>query len=132
MSMATRLAVMNAGRIAQTGSPHDLYERPTSRFVADFIGIANILQTGTRRWLALRPEKIVLSSERPATAHAATGQVIDVSYEGDRSLYRVAIDNGPVMMVVQMNTARVREGGYRRGDTVWLGWSDDAGQVLDE
>ena len=132
MSMATRLAVMNAGRIAQTGSPHDLYERPTSRFVADFIGIANILQTGTRRWLALRPEKIVLSSERPATAHAATGQVIDVSYEGDRSLYRVAIENGPVMLVATMNVARAHTSAHRRGDTVWLGWSDDAGQVLEE
>ena len=132
MSMATRLAVMNAGRIAQTGSPHDLYERPASRFVADFIGVANILQTGTRRWLALRPEKIVLSSERPATAHAATGQVIDVSYEGDRSLYRVAIENGPVMLVATMNVARAHTSAHRRGDTVWLGWSDDAGQVLEE
>jgi putrescine transport system ATP-binding protein len=46
MSMATRLAVMNAGRIVQTGTPHDLYERPATRFVADFIGIANILDAG--------------------------------------------------------------------------------------
>ena len=132
MSMATRLAVMNAGRIAQTGSPHDLYERPASRFVADFIGVANILQTGTRRWLALRPEKIALSSERPVTAHAATGKVIDIAYEGDRSLYRVAIENGPVMLVATMNIARAHGSAHRRGDTVWLGWSDDAGQVLDE
>jgi ABC-type Fe3+/spermidine/putrescine transport system ATPase subunit len=132
MSMATRLAVMNAGRIAQTGSPHDLYERPASRFVADFIGIANILQTGTRRWLALRPEKVVLSSQRPATAHAATGKVIDIAYEGDRSLYRVAIENGPVMLVAVMNIARAHGSAHRRGDTVWLGWSEDAGQVLDE
>ena len=132
MSMATRLAVMNAGRIAQTGSPHDLYERPASRFVADFIGVANILQTGTRRWLALRPEKIALSSERPVTAHAATGKVIDIAYEGDRSLYRVAIENGPVMLVATMNIARAHASAHRRGDTVWLGWSDDAGQVLDE
>ena len=132
MSMATRLAVMNAGRIAQTGSPHDLYEWPASRFVADFIGVANILQTGTRRWLALRPEKIALSSERPVTAHAATGKVIDIAYEGDRSLYRVAIENGPVMLVATMNIARAHGSAHRRGDTVWLGWSDDAGQVLDE
>jgi ABC-type Fe3+/spermidine/putrescine transport system ATPase subunit len=132
MSMASRLAVMNAGRIVQTGTPHDLYEQPASRFVADFIGIANILQTAPRRWLALRPEKIVLSTSRPATAHAATGKVVDIAYEGDRSLYRVAIEHGPVMLVAQMNIARVRESSHRRGDTVWLGWSDDAGQVLEE
>ena len=106
MSMASRLAVMNAGRIVQTGTPHDLYERPATRFVADFIGIANILETAPGRWLALRPEKIALSAERPGTAHAVAGKVIEVAYEGDRSLYRVAVDNGPMMQVATMNVAR--------------------------
>ena len=56
MSMASRLAVMNAGRIVQVGTPHEVYEQPRSRFVADFIGIANILPSGGgRAWLALRP-----------------------------------------------------------------------------
>nr|WP_296386094.1 ABC transporter ATP-binding protein [Reyranella sp.] len=131
MGMASRLAVMKDGRIVQTGTPHDVYERPATRFVADFIGVANILQTAPRRWLALRPEKIVLAANRPATAHAATGKIVDIAYEGDRSLYRVAIGNGPVMLVAQMNTERVRES-HRRGDAVWLGWSDDAGQPLEE
>src|SRR5476649_1944892 len=66
MSMATRIAVMNAGRIVQTGTPHELYEQPASRFVADFIGIANIIDLKDGRWLVLRPEKIALSVERPA------------------------------------------------------------------
>jgi putrescine transport system ATP-binding protein len=132
MGMASRLAVMKDGLIVQTGTPHEVYERPATRFVADFIGVANILPTAPRRWLALRPEKIVLATSRPATAHAATGKIVDIAYEGDRSLYRVAIDNGPVMLVSQMNIARIREGGHRRGDTVWLGWSADAGHELDE
>ena len=132
MSMASRLAVMNAGRIVQTGTPHDLYERPATRFVADFIGIANILETAPGRWLALRPEKVVLSVERPGTAHAVAGKVIEVAYEGDRSLYRIAVDNGPMMQVATMNVARATESAYRRGDPVWLGWADDAAQVLHE
>ena len=132
MSMASRLAVMNAGRIVQTGTPHDLYERPATRFVADFIGIANILEIAPRRWLALRPEKIVLSETRPATAHAAAGKVVDIAYEGDRSLYRVAVDNGPIMLVAAMNVARAAPNTVRRGDKIWLGWADDAGQLLDE
>ncbi|MCW5734282.1 MAG: ABC transporter ATP-binding protein [Enhydrobacter sp.] len=132
MSMASRLAVMNAGRIVQAGTPHDLYERPASRFVADFIGLANILETAPGRWLALRPEKIALSAERPATAHAVAGTVVEVAYEGDRSLYRVAVDAGPLMQVAQMNVARGTESAFRRGDAVWLGWADDAGQVLHE
>src|SRR5437868_3261221 len=61
MGMASRLAVMKDGAIVQTGTPHEVYERPATRFVADFIGIANILQTGPRQWLALRPEKIALA-----------------------------------------------------------------------
>ena len=68
MSMASRLAVMNAGRIVQTGTPHDLYERPATRFVADFIGVANIFELAANRWMALRPEKIRLSADRPDTA----------------------------------------------------------------
>jgi putrescine transport system ATP-binding protein len=132
MGMASRLAVMRDGLIVQTGTPHEVYERPATRFVADFIGVANILETAPGRWLALRPEKIVLSVSRPATAHAAPGEVVHIAYEGDRSLYRVAIENGPVMQVAQMNIARVREGTHRRGDRVWLGWSADAGQALEE
>ena len=64
MSMAGRLAVMDRGRIVQVGTPHEVYERPRSRFVADFIGIANILPLDDgRRWLALRPEKIALCAD---------------------------------------------------------------------
>ncbi len=132
MSMASRLAVMNAGRIVQTGTPHELYERPATRFVAGFIGIANILQTAPGRWLALRPEKIALSADRPATERAIAGTVVEVGYEGDRSLYRIALADGSTMRVAQTNVARARESAFKRGDNVWLGWSDDAGQVLHE
>jgi putrescine transport system ATP-binding protein len=132
MSMASRLAVMNAGRIVQTGAPHDLYERPATRFVADFIGVANILEIGARRWLALRPEKIQLAAERPATAHAVGGRIVDIAYEGDRSLYRVATQGSGTMLVSTTNVARTREGAFRREQSVWLGWNDDSGQMLDE
>src|SRR6266536_707374 len=43
LTMSDRLAVMNAGRIEQLGTPKDLYERPATRFVADFLGTSNIL-----------------------------------------------------------------------------------------
>ena len=132
MSMAGRLAVMNAGRIVQVGTPHQLYEHPASRFVADFIGIANILDLGDGRWLVLRPEKIVLSVTRPATAQAISGDIVDVAYEGDRSLYRVAVKGGAPMLVSHANTIRAREDIFRRGQLVWLGWNNDAGQLLHE
>ena len=123
MSMASRLAVMNAGRIVQVGTPHEVYERPATRFVADFIGIANIFETDGR-WVVLRPEKIALSADRPATAHAVQGKIADIAYEGDRSLLRVATD-GTVMKV-----SALPDPSHRRGQTVWLGWSGDAEHVL--
>ena len=132
MSMASRLAVMNAGRIIQTGTPHDLYERPATRFVADFIGVANIFELAANRWMALRPEKIRLASERPDTAHAVSGKIIDIAYEGDRSLYRVATETRGLMLVSTTNVARTRDGIFRRKQSVWLGWNDDSGQMLDE
>ena len=132
MSMASRLAVMDAGRIVQIGTPHELYEHPASRFVADFIGIANILDLGDGQWLALRPEKITLSTERPATTQAISGEVMDIAYEGDRSLYRIAVKDGAAMLVSRANTVRTREEAFRRGQPVWLGWDNDAGQVLRE
>ena len=122
---------MNAGRIVQTGTPHELYERPASRLVADFIGIANILEA-VGRWLALRPEKIGLSAERPNAAHVLTGRIVDIAYEGGRSLYRVVVDEGRMMIVSSTNVARTQEGPFRRGQDVWLSWAADAAQVLDE
>jgi putrescine transport system ATP-binding protein len=134
MSMAGRMAVMNAGRIAQIGTPHDIYEHPATRFVADFIGIANLLDVsggGEPRWLALRPEKIVLSTTQPDRAHAVAGRIVDIAYEGGRSLYRVATE-GTVILVSMANVARTPDQAYRRGESVWLGWADDAGQMLSE
>jgi putrescine transport system ATP-binding protein len=130
MSMASRLAIMDLGRVVQVGTPHDVYERPRSRFVADFIGIANILPLADGRWLALRPEKIALCATRPDTAHAVAGKIVDIAYEGDRSLYRVATTDS-VLLVSTANVARTTEA-FRRGQSVWLGWAADAGQELDE
>jgi ABC-type Fe3+/spermidine/putrescine transport system ATPase subunit len=123
---------MDLGRVVQVGTPHEVYERPRSRFVADFIGIANILPMGDgRRWLALRPEKIALCAARPDTASAVAGRIVDAAYEGDRSLYRVAIDDGSVLSVSIANVGRTAET-FRRGQSVWLGWATDAGHELEE
>ncbi|TAJ42136.1 MAG: ABC transporter ATP-binding protein [Reyranella sp.] len=124
MSMATRLAVMDAGRIVQVGTPYDIYERPASRFVADFIGVANILKI-EGGWLALRPEKIALSVERPGLPNVAAGKIVDIAYEGDRSLYRIATDGAVMIVSTTPNLS------HRRGDSVWLGWAADAGHPLD-
>jgi putative spermidine/putrescine transport system ATP-binding protein len=67
LSMADRVAVFNQGRIAQVGAPEDIYQRPATRFVADFVGSSNVLPPaataalgGPARWASLRPEAIRL------------------------------------------------------------------------
>ena len=71
LSMADRVAVFNDGRIMQVGTPQEIYERPRTRFVADFVGSSNVLppdfvaapSPAQRRWASLRPEAI---RDRPA------------------------------------------------------------------
>ena len=63
--MADRVAVFNDGKVQQIGTPEEIYKRPQSRFVADFVGSSNVLTpefvywiVGERRWASLRPEAI--------------------------------------------------------------------------
>ena len=69
LSMADRLAVFNEGRIAQIGTPQDIYDRPKTRFVADFVGSSNVLPPdltralgGPAAWASLRAEAVQLSA----------------------------------------------------------------------
>ena len=100
LSMADRVAIFNEGKIVQAGSPADVYERPRSRFVADFVGSSNVLPPafstahgGPSAWTSLRPEKIRLlatGETLPAGHHAATGKVTAVHYQG--SIIRLVAD----------------------------------------
>jgi ABC-type Fe3+/spermidine/putrescine transport system ATPase subunit len=118
MSMATRLAVMDRGRIVQIGTPREVYERPATRFVADFIGIANIFDKAGRT-VMLRPEKIAMGA-----SGTVQGRIVDIAYEGDRALYRV--DAGGHVLIV----SAAADERHRRGDTVWLSWPTDAEREL--
>jgi spermidine/putrescine transport system ATP-binding protein len=112
MSMADRIAVMNLGAIEQLGTPFDIYRRPTSRFVADFIGDANFLDAdvdgdvaaladGTRMpcergsvrgraALMLRPESLRVGGVDEAPAWSLRGRVVQSSFLGTR--IRVAVE----------------------------------------
>ncbi|MDP1841324.1 MAG: TOBE domain-containing protein, partial [Reyranella sp.] len=88
-------------------------------------GIANILKVDGG-WLALRPEKITLSTECPGLANTVAGKIVDIAYEGDRSLYRIATDGAAMIVSTAPNLS------HRRGDPVWLGWAADAGHPIDD
>jgi putative spermidine/putrescine transport system ATP-binding protein len=84
LSMADSLAVFNFGRIAQIGTPQDIYDRPATRFVADFVGSSNVLPPdltralgGPAEWASLRPEATRLAATGPLY-----GQVTALRYLG--------------------------------------------------
>jgi putative spermidine/putrescine transport system ATP-binding protein len=92
LSMADSLAVFNEGRIAQIGTPQDIYDRPATRFVADFVGSSNVLPPeltralgGPTQWASLRPEATRLAASGPVT-----GTVKALRYLGSGT--RVVLD----------------------------------------
>ncbi len=73
LSMATRIAIMSGGQVAQTGSPREVYDHPVNRFVADFVGETNFL-TGTIETDGSRPMFVIPGGERvPAPGASADG-----------------------------------------------------------
>jgi len=95
LSMADRVAVFNDGKVMQIGTPQDIYQRPRTRFVADFVGSSNVLppdfvqrHAGQKRWGSLRPEQIRVA---PAvTGDGVTARVVAMNYLG--SATRLALD----------------------------------------
>jgi putative spermidine/putrescine transport system ATP-binding protein len=117
LAMSDRIAVMNAGRIEQIGTPEDIYDRPRTRFVADFIGEINLIDRPGARTLALRPEKIALGGP----GAMLDGTIASLSFLGGQTLYRVALPDGRQMLVKETNAGERPVRGV--GDAVGLSWS---------
>jgi putrescine transport system ATP-binding protein len=161
MTVADRIAVMNAGKLAQVGQPWEIYEQPATRWVADFIGDVNLIEgrvvssglghaviesavgramvahqgpaaTGAKVWIALRPEKLQIETQRPAASdqNSFTGRVEDIGYLGDVSVYKVRLDNGVLIKAAMANRARLVARPIASGDRVWVSFTPEAGVVL--
>jgi putative spermidine/putrescine transport system ATP-binding protein len=133
LTMSDRLAVFDAGRIQQVGAPAEVYERPTTRFVAGFVGTSNLLTgevavavVGEPGTFTVRPEKIRLAgadAEAGADEIAAAGRIRDVVYVGPDTRYVVALDAGAELVVTQQNLhTSSSEALDARGRSVRLIW----------
>jgi putative spermidine/putrescine transport system ATP-binding protein len=119
LTMSDRLAVFNNGRIEQIGTPADVYEHPETEFVADFVGVSNLLERDGRRF-TIRPEKIVMSNDGGA---GEQGVVRDVVYVGMVTRYIVDLDAGGSLVVVQQNLETSSQQALEaRGRRVRLSW----------
>jgi putrescine transport system ATP-binding protein len=158
LTMSTRMAVMSDGVIVQVGTPEEVYERPATRYVADFIGSVNLFDAtivdlsaetatlecaalarnlqatnhghhlGAKVTLAVRPEHIAISAPpdpRAETDIEASGTIVGVAYTGDRRIYQVALESGPVIQVSQ-SIQRAAATGLPPGTAVRVGWDAHA------
>jgi putative spermidine/putrescine transport system ATP-binding protein len=130
LSMSDRLAVFNNGRIVQIGDPVDIYDRPRTRFVADFVGGANIVEPELATRLgapsglySLRPEKVGLGN---AGGLGAEGTVASVQYQGATRKVDVRIGESLVSAAVPASG-----NGIAIGDQVRLGFDAGALNRLD-
>jgi spermidine/putrescine ABC transporter ATP-binding subunit len=162
LSMASRIAVMDGGAVQQIATPSELYEQPTSRFIADFIGKVNLINArvvsssakkivcdakglgeielpheGNAQGeiaIAVRPEKLKISEGQPKVAKAikAEGKVRDVAYYGDTSHVVVRCNDDLELSVNVQNDSRAGGSGVERGQKVWIHWAPEDTLVLTE
>jgi spermidine/putrescine ABC transporter ATP-binding subunit len=160
MSMATRIAVLSDGRIQQIGTPEQIYRKPNSRFVADFIGESNFvdidltrstngrvyLADGTpvpcatpppagtgRATLMVRPESIHLSASGDAPAERLRGRIVQTSFLGSLTRVAVACDAVPAPMVAVLSGRDLLTASDLAPDTeVLLWWQPGDAVLLDE
>jgi len=160
MTLSTRIAVMDRGRFIQTGTPTEIYEYPRDRFVADFIGSANILDgkvvsnleglievstylgkfsfksnsnisEGSDLFVGLRPEKINITKAASKSKNS-TGYIDDIGYFGDYSIYKVRLDEGQIIDVTAQNQKRPKNAKDRLTyeDKVNLSWDNSSAMLL--
>ncbi len=156
LTLSDRVAVMSRGEVLQTASPKELYNKPVSVEVANFIGKMNFLnaqiedidggrvslnaqglgkvqvvaeaeflEKGKQVMIAIRPEKIVLSTEPGSSGNATVeGRLSTSAYLGDRSHYFVSVEGCDSPLAV---ASIEKEGSgelLERDRKVWLSWAD--------
>ncbi len=173
MTMADRIAVMEAGRVVQVATPGEIYEQPASRFVADFVGEINLfaarvegggkgetrvlrgqkgdgeggvdalfhvedpqadLASGAQVTVAVRPEKMQIAREAEApvagAANALAGEIWDIGYLGDWTVYRIKLDGGQIIRVTRANATRYTENPLAMEERVVVRFAPDAAVIL--
>jgi putative spermidine/putrescine transport system ATP-binding protein len=134
LTMSDRLAVFDAGRIEQVGTPADVYEHPANEFVAGFVGVSNVVERDGRRF-TIRPEKVRLlgEGEDGGALHVEGGTVRDVAYVGMVTRYVVALDAGGELQVVRQNLeTSSQEAQELRGQRVRVAWRAEQTFAIEE
>jgi spermidine/putrescine transport system ATP-binding protein len=156
LTMSDRIAVMADGRVEQVGPPRELYEEPTTTFVADFLGVSNLMTvttqgrsngrckvalgefdlyasngdvstTSTTR-MVIRPERVYLEPHESTGENRIPGMVERVVYLGNANQIIVGLAHGERIQALVQNTGG--ELAYRQGDPVKVYMPAEALRVL--
>ena len=154
--MSDRIAVIRGGQVEQVARPDVMYRAPATRFVAEFIGDANVVTARVEHWelgyatlvagrgrvvcpcatplvcgqdvaLAIRPEHIVLGAGQH-TPNALKGVVVESYFKGDQTVVLVETETGLRLAVRETNG--VTDSCARVGDAVTLAWRPELATVL--
>jgi spermidine/putrescine transport system ATP-binding protein len=156
LTMSDRIAVMSQGKILQIGTPTEIYERPTIRFVADFIGETNLIEVGVgprtngqvavklpggreiavalppdvtlgdKGTVAIRPERTSLTK---TADRQLAGKIENIVYFGTDTSYFVTLTDGRPFHVRVQNREGARMS-YGKGEEVGILFAIDAAQLL--
>ena len=157
LALSDRMGVMNCGRIEQVGPPRQVYEEPVSTFVADFLGVANVLKArvtansfegGCRIALGphelaatagnidaagdiqivVRPERVLVAGPERTGPNRLSGTIVRQVYSGPTTQLFVRLEGGEMLQAMVSN--RGQEAGYAQGDPVSLSIPPDALRIL--
>ncbi|MBN9889929.1 ABC transporter ATP-binding protein [Salipiger abyssi] len=161
MTVASRIAVMDEGRLVQVATPPVIYEQPNSVYVAGFLGDVTVLEGKARKagdvyeldwaegqpplrcvspltlsngqtgYVAVRPEKVEIHRNKPEDDNVLRGKVIDIGYLGNLSTYHVELGNGQIIKAQNFNTERDTRRSFTWEDEVWVNWTDRCGVLLE-
>jgi spermidine/putrescine transport system ATP-binding protein len=155
LSMSDRICVMQSGQIVQIGSPRELYDRPNTRYVADFVGKSNFfggavtdfghiavasqvwagtapraLTKGQSASLCLRPEQIMLQRNRATDRISVQVSIGARIFLGEQTEYLVKSAEFGDFLVLVPRQAEALEGAFELGQTAYASWLDGVGLIL--
>ena len=150
LTMADRIGVMHQGRLIQVGTPAEVYEQPCTRFVAEFLGAANVLRITMKHgrptlscgtvvhsrtaippdaaWLAVRPERIAIGETDAPNRFA--GVVVQRSYAGETLTHVVRLSDGTIVRTTTALRQGLSADRVEIGNPVTLSWDPDACIIL--
>ena len=154
VSMADRIVVMNGGRIEQAGTPQEVYEKPATRFVAEFVGLSNLIPgtvegagrfrtsqgtvlqfcddgvVSSRGHLVVRPEKIEIGGQAEGHLNSLSGEIDSIVFLGPLTEICVRLPGGERITAHRQNRRTGGAQALRLGQKTTVAWAPESGFVL--